>query len=55
MAIIDPELTHGMPPKLVAHTGMDAFTHAVEAYVSTAHCEFTDALAIHAIEMIQNI
>ena len=32
---------------------MDAFTHAVEAYVSTAHCEFTDALAIHAIEMIQ--
>ena len=53
MAIIDPELTHGMPPKLVAHTGMDAFTHAVEAYVSTAHCEFTDALAIHAIEMIQ--
>jgi alcohol dehydrogenase class IV len=53
IAIIDPELTHGMPKKLVAHTGMDAFTHAVEAYVSTANCEFTDPLAIHAIEMIQ--
>lgn len=53
IAIIEPELTHGMPKKLVAHTGMDAFTHAVEAYVSTANCEFTDPLAIHAIEMIQ--
>lgn len=53
IAIIEPELTHGMPKKLVAHTGMDAFTHATEAYVSTAHCEFTDPLAIHAIEMIQ--
>ncbi len=53
IAIIEPELTHGMPKKLVAHTGMDAFTHAVEAYVSTANCEFSDPLAIHAIEMIQ--
>ena len=53
IAIIEPELTHGMPKKLLAHTGMDAFTHAVEAYVSTANCEFTDPLAIHAIEMIQ--
>lgn len=53
IAIIEPELTHGMPKKLVAHTGMDAFTHAVEAYVSTANCEFTDPLAIHAIEMVQ--
>ena len=50
---MDPELTHGMPKKLVAHTGMDAFTHSVEAYVSTAHCDFTDPLAIHAIEMIE--
>ena len=53
IAIVDPELTHGMPKKLVAHTGMDAFTHSVEAYVSTAHCDFTDPLAIHAIEMIE--
>ncbi|MBQ7557311.1 MAG: iron-containing alcohol dehydrogenase [Lachnospiraceae bacterium] len=53
VAIVDPELAETMPPKLVAHTGMDAITHAIEAYVSTANCEYTDALAIHAIEMIQ--
>ena len=53
VAIVDPDLAETMPPKLVAHTGMDAFTHAVEAYVSTANCDFTDPLAIHAIEMIQ--
>ena len=52
VAIVDPELAHTMPKKLVAHTGMDAMTHAVEAYVSTANCEYTDPLAIHAIEMI---
>ena len=43
-----------MPKKLVAHTGMDAMTHAIEAYVSTANCDFTDPLALHAIKMIQN-
>ncbi|MGM9680975.1 MAG: iron-containing alcohol dehydrogenase, partial [Eubacteriales bacterium] len=43
-----------MPKKLVAHTGMDAMTHAIEAYVSTANCDYTDPLAIHAIEMIMN-
>ena len=53
VAIVDPDLAETMPPKLVAHTGMDALTHAVEAYVSTANCDFTDPLAIHAIEMIQ--
>ena len=53
VAIVDPELAETMPKKLVAHTGMDAMTHAVEAYVSTANCDFTDPLAIHAIEMIQ--
>ena len=54
VAIVDPDLAETMPKKLVAHTGMDAMTHAVEAYVSTANCDFTDPLAIHAIEMIQN-
>lgn len=53
VAIVDPELAETMPKKLVAHTGMDAMTHAVEAYVSTAHCDFTDPLALHAIGMIQ--
>ena len=42
-----------MPKKLVAHTGMDAITHAIEAYVSTANCDYTDPLALHAIEMIK--
>ena len=52
VAIVDPELAETMPKKLVAHTGMDAMTHAIEAYVSTANSDFTDPLAIHAIEMI---
>ena len=54
VAIVDPELAETMPKKLVAHTGMDAMTHAIEAYVSTANSDFTDPLALHAIEMIQN-
>lgn len=53
VAIVDPELAETMPKKLVAHTGMDAMTHAIEAYVSTANCDFTDPLAIFAIKMIQ--
>lgn len=54
VAIVDPDLAETMPKKLVAHTGMDAMTHAVEAFVSTAHCDFTDPLALHAIQMIQS-
>lgn len=54
VAIVDPDLAETMPPKLVAHTGMDAMTHAVEAYVSTANCNYTDPLALHAIKMIQS-
>ena len=53
VAIVDPELAETMPKKLVAHTGMDAMTHAIEAYVSTANCDYTDPLALHAIKMIQ--
>jgi alcohol dehydrogenase class IV len=53
IAIVDSELAETMPQKLTAHTGMDAMTHAIEAYVSTANCDYTDPLAIHAIEMIQ--
>ncbi|MDD4011835.1 MAG: iron-containing alcohol dehydrogenase [Sphaerochaetaceae bacterium] len=53
VAIVDPDLAQTMPKKLVAHTGMDAMTHAIEAYVSTANSDYTDPLAIHAIEMIQ--
>ena len=54
VAIVDPELAETMPKKMVAHTGMDAMTHAIEAYVSTLHCNYTDPLALHAIKMIHN-
>ncbi len=52
IAIVDSELAETMAKKLAAHTGMDAMTHAVEAYVSTCNCDYTDPLALHAISMI---
>ncbi|MDD6212098.1 MAG: iron-containing alcohol dehydrogenase [Clostridiales bacterium] len=52
VAIVDPDLAETMPKKLTAHTGMDAMTHAIEAYVSTMNCDYTDPLALHAIKMI---
>ncbi len=54
VAIVDSDLAETMPKKLTAHTGMDAMTHAIEAYVSTLHCDYTDPLALHAIKMIHN-
>ncbi|MEA4833064.1 MAG: iron-containing alcohol dehydrogenase [Oscillospiraceae bacterium] len=54
VAIVDPDLAETMPQKLVAHTGMDAMTHSIEAYVSTANSDYTDPLALHSIKMIQN-
>lgn len=55
VAIVDPDLAEKMPQKLTAHTGMDAMTHAIEAYVSTLNCDYTDPLALHAIKMIYNL
>ncbi len=52
IAILDSDLTTTMPPKLVAYTGMDALTHAIEAYVSLERSRFTRPLSIHAISII---
>ena len=52
VAIVDPDLVAGLPVKQVAYTGMDALTHAIEAYVSTLNSPFTDPLAIKAIQMV---
>ncbi|MBU3218482.1 iron-containing alcohol dehydrogenase, partial [Clostridium estertheticum] len=53
VAIIDPSLAQTMPAKLTAHTGMDALTHALEAYVAGLHSYFSDPLAMQAITMIK--
>ncbi|GBF10503.1 iron-containing alcohol dehydrogenase [Tepidibacillus sp. HK-1] len=52
VSINDPELMVGMPPSLTAATGMDALTHAIEAYVSTDANPLTDSAALMAIEII---
>lgn len=52
IAVLDEEITQTMPPSLVAYTGMDALCHAVEAYVALDRSNFTNPLAIHAINVI---
>jgi len=54
VAINDPLLMVGMPASLTAATGMDALTHAIEAYVSTIATPITDACAIQAIKLVAN-
>lgn len=52
VAIVDPELTMSLPPKVTAATGVDALTHAVEAYISRNASPVSDALALQAIQLI---
>lgn len=52
IAVLDTDIPMTMPKKLTAHTGMDALTHAIRAYVATARSEFSDPLALQAISDI---
>lgn len=52
VSIIDPELTYSMPEELIINTGLDALTHAIEAYLSTESTVLSDNFSIHAIQII---
>jgi alcohol dehydrogenase len=52
LALVDPEMTRTMPPALTAATGMDALTHAIEAFTAKAAEPLADAAALYAIELI---
>ncbi len=52
MAIVDPELVMNMPKTLTAYSGIDALTHALEAYVSVCASEFTNGMALEAIRLL---
>jgi len=51
-AVLDPELTVGLPPSVTAATGMDALTHALESYLSINHNPWSDGIALQVIKMV---
>lgn len=52
VAVLDPELTVGLPPKITAATGMDAFTHGLEAYLARGFHPMADAVALGCMELV---
>ena len=50
LALVDPTLTQGLPPRATADTGLDALTHAIEGYVSSWKNDFTDGLCLKAAQ-----
>lgn len=54
LAMVDPDMLNGLPSHLIASTGVDALTHAVEAYVSTVATPMSDAMAGYAVKLIGN-
>jgi len=52
LALVDPDMINGLPGFLISSTGIDALTHAVEAYVSTVATPITDAVSIYAVKLI---
>ncbi len=52
LALIDPSLTSQLPPRITADTGLDALTHAIEAYAANFHNDYSDALALKAAELV---
>ncbi len=52
LAVLDPNLLVGLPPRMTAATGLDALTHAIEAYTARAANSMSDAQALHAIRLV---
>ncbi|HEX9012764.1 MAG TPA: iron-containing alcohol dehydrogenase, partial [Anaerolineaceae bacterium] len=52
VAVLDPELVRGLPPRSTADTGLDALAHALEGFTSTFHNDFTDGLCLNAARLV---
>jgi alcohol dehydrogenase class IV len=52
VAIVDPEMSRNLPPRITADTGLDVLTHAIEGYTANFHSDFTDSLCLKAAELV---